>query len=187
MVRPPPLQPRSEMPRTLSEVLGRIREDPSFPAMAADWLSSAFGDRKSYSGFLARSPRRGSASCGSRSWCRYTIRRWVRRRRIAGRCSCTRCRVAPATVNHSSSVLPGGPGGVRLIRAASVLLRSRSRCRAVRRASPKPRYLEFGRWSRSERAVVLGRTSGRRGVDRRSRRNVRPAELPATGSPSYQG
>ena len=42
------------MPRTLSEVLGRIRENPSFPAMAADWLSSAFGDRKSYSGFLAR-------------------------------------------------------------------------------------------------------------------------------------
>ena len=54
MVRPPPPRPRPETPRTLSEVLGRIREDPSFPAMAADWLSSAFGDRKSYSGFLAR-------------------------------------------------------------------------------------------------------------------------------------
>jgi hypothetical protein len=54
MVRSPPLRPRPETPRTLSEVLGRIREDPSFPAMAADWLSLAFGDRKSYSGFLAR-------------------------------------------------------------------------------------------------------------------------------------
>jgi hypothetical protein len=49
-----PPRPRPEAPRTLPEVLGRIREDPSFPAMAADWLSSAFGDRKSYSGFLAR-------------------------------------------------------------------------------------------------------------------------------------
>ena len=54
MVRPPPLRPQPETPRTLSEVLGLIREDPLFPAMAADWLSSAFGDRKSYSGFLAR-------------------------------------------------------------------------------------------------------------------------------------
>jgi hypothetical protein len=49
---PPPQRP--EAPRTLPEVLGRIREDPSFPALAADWLSSALGDRKSYSGFKAR-------------------------------------------------------------------------------------------------------------------------------------
>jgi hypothetical protein len=35
-------------------VLGRIREDPSFPSLAADWLSSALQDRKSYSGFKAR-------------------------------------------------------------------------------------------------------------------------------------
>jgi hypothetical protein len=35
-------------------VLGRIREDPSFPSLAADWLSSALEDRKSYSGFKAR-------------------------------------------------------------------------------------------------------------------------------------
>lgn len=49
-----PPQPRPEAPRTLPEILDRIREDPSFPALAADWLSEALGDRKSYSGFLRR-------------------------------------------------------------------------------------------------------------------------------------
>ncbi|HMB04097.1 MAG TPA: hypothetical protein VKP69_10220 [Isosphaeraceae bacterium] len=49
---PPPRRPAA--PRTLPELLGRIREDPSFPSLAADWLSSAFQDRKSYSGFKAR-------------------------------------------------------------------------------------------------------------------------------------
>ena len=49
-----PPRPRPEAPRTLPEVLGRIREDPSFPALAADWLASALQDRKSYSGFKAR-------------------------------------------------------------------------------------------------------------------------------------
>jgi hypothetical protein len=49
---PPPRRP--EAPRTLPEVLGRIREDPAFPALAADWLASALQDRKSYSGFKAR-------------------------------------------------------------------------------------------------------------------------------------
>src|SRR5512135_2514457 len=49
---PPPQRPAA--PRTLPEVLGRIREDPSFPALAADWLASALQDRKSYSGFKAR-------------------------------------------------------------------------------------------------------------------------------------
>jgi hypothetical protein len=49
---PPPRRP--EAPRTLPEVLGRIREDPSFPALAADWLASSLQDRKSYSGFKAR-------------------------------------------------------------------------------------------------------------------------------------
>src|SRR5512135_405161 len=49
---PPPRRP--EAPKTLPEVLGRIREDPSFPSLAADWLSSALQDRKSYSGFKAR-------------------------------------------------------------------------------------------------------------------------------------
>ena len=49
---PPPQRP--EAPRTLPEVLGRIREDPSFPSLAADWLASSFQDRKSYSGFKAR-------------------------------------------------------------------------------------------------------------------------------------
>ena len=36
------------------KVLGRIREDPSFPALAADWLCHMFGDQKSYSGHKAR-------------------------------------------------------------------------------------------------------------------------------------
>ncbi|HMB05845.1 MAG TPA: hypothetical protein VKP69_19175 [Isosphaeraceae bacterium] len=49
---PPPRRP--EAPRTPPEVLGRIREDPSFPALAADWLASVLQDRKSYSGFKAR-------------------------------------------------------------------------------------------------------------------------------------
>ncbi|HMB04250.1 MAG TPA: hypothetical protein VKP69_10995 [Isosphaeraceae bacterium] len=49
-----PPRPRPAAPRTLPEVLGRIREDPSFPSLAADWLSSAFQDRKSYIGFKAR-------------------------------------------------------------------------------------------------------------------------------------
>jgi hypothetical protein len=49
-----PPRSRPETPRTLPEVLSRIREDPSFPALAADWLASALGDRKSYSGFKAR-------------------------------------------------------------------------------------------------------------------------------------
>jgi hypothetical protein len=49
-----PPRPRPEAPKTLPEVLGRIREDPSFPSLAADWLASALQDRKSYSGFKAR-------------------------------------------------------------------------------------------------------------------------------------
>jgi hypothetical protein len=49
---PPPRRPAA--PRTLPEVLTRIREDPSFPALAADWLAKSFGDPKSYCGFKAR-------------------------------------------------------------------------------------------------------------------------------------
>jgi hypothetical protein len=49
-----PPRPKPEVPRTLPEVLTHIREDPSFPALAADWLASALQDRKSYSGFKAR-------------------------------------------------------------------------------------------------------------------------------------
>jgi hypothetical protein len=49
-----PPRPKPEAPKTLPEVLGRIREDPSFPSLAADWLASALQDRKSYSGFKAR-------------------------------------------------------------------------------------------------------------------------------------
>jgi hypothetical protein len=85
-----PLRPRPEAPRMLPEVLTRIREDPSFPALAADWLASALGDRKSYSGFKARW-RRGAGSCRCRGWCRRTSRRRALVRRTAGPCSCTRC------------------------------------------------------------------------------------------------
>jgi hypothetical protein len=49
-----PPRPRPVAPRTLPEVLGRIREDPSYPSLAADWLASALQDRKSYGGFKAR-------------------------------------------------------------------------------------------------------------------------------------
>jgi hypothetical protein len=49
-----PPRPRPETPRTLPELLGRIREDPSFPSLAADWLCRTLGDQKSYSGFKAR-------------------------------------------------------------------------------------------------------------------------------------
>jgi hypothetical protein len=41
-------------PRTLPELLGRIREDPSFPSLAAAGLAAALDDHKSYSGFKAR-------------------------------------------------------------------------------------------------------------------------------------
>ena len=43
-----------EAPKTLPELLGRIREDPSYPALAASGLAAAFNDPKSYNGFLAR-------------------------------------------------------------------------------------------------------------------------------------
>jgi hypothetical protein len=49
-----PPRPRPEAPQTLPEVLGQIREDPSFPALAADWLCTVLNDRKSYSGFKSR-------------------------------------------------------------------------------------------------------------------------------------
>jgi hypothetical protein len=49
-----PPRPRPETPRTLPELLSHIREDPAFPALAADWLAKTFGDQKSYSGFKAR-------------------------------------------------------------------------------------------------------------------------------------
>ena len=38
----------------LPELLGRIREDPSYPALAASELARVLGDAKSYSGYLAR-------------------------------------------------------------------------------------------------------------------------------------
>jgi hypothetical protein len=49
-----PPKPRPEIPQTLPELLSPIREDPAFPALAADWLAKTFGDQKSYSGFKAR-------------------------------------------------------------------------------------------------------------------------------------
>ena len=49
-----PLRPCREAPRTLPELLGRIREDPSYPALAASGLAAALQDQKSYSGYLRR-------------------------------------------------------------------------------------------------------------------------------------
>jgi hypothetical protein len=48
-----PPAPRPIPPKTLPELLSRIREDPSFPGLAASWLARDL-DTKSYSGFLAR-------------------------------------------------------------------------------------------------------------------------------------
>jgi Helix-turn-helix domain len=47
-------RPRPEVPKTLPELLGRIREDPSYPALAASGLAAALQDPKSYSGYLRR-------------------------------------------------------------------------------------------------------------------------------------
>jgi Helix-turn-helix domain len=49
-----PLRPRPETPQTLPELLGRIRQDPSYPALAASGLAAALQDQKSYSGYLRR-------------------------------------------------------------------------------------------------------------------------------------
>jgi hypothetical protein len=49
-----PPRPRPEAPTTLPELLGRIREDPSYPPLAAAGLAAALQDQKSYSGYLRR-------------------------------------------------------------------------------------------------------------------------------------
>ncbi|MGO9599168.1 MAG: helix-turn-helix domain-containing protein [Isosphaeraceae bacterium] len=49
-----PLQPQPEAPKTLPELLGRIRQDPSYPALAASGLAAALQDQKSYAGYLRR-------------------------------------------------------------------------------------------------------------------------------------
>jgi Helix-turn-helix domain len=49
-----PPRPRPEIPQTLPELLGRIRESPDYPAAAAQALCQALGDAKSYAGFKAR-------------------------------------------------------------------------------------------------------------------------------------
>ena len=49
-----PLRPHLEAPQTLPELLGRIREDPSYPALAASGLAAALQDQKSYAGYLRR-------------------------------------------------------------------------------------------------------------------------------------
>ena len=57
-----PLRLRLEAPKTLPELLGRIREDPSYPALAASGLAAALQDQKSYSGYFAAARRRGVGS-----------------------------------------------------------------------------------------------------------------------------
>jgi hypothetical protein len=47
-------RPRPQAPKSLPELLGRIREDPSYPALAASGLAAALQDPKSYSGYLRR-------------------------------------------------------------------------------------------------------------------------------------
>jgi hypothetical protein len=38
----------------MPELLGRIREDPSYPVLAASGLAAGLRDQKSYSGYLRR-------------------------------------------------------------------------------------------------------------------------------------
>ena len=57
-----PPRPQPEAPKTLPELLGRIREDPSYPALAASGLAAALQDQKSYRGTQAAVRRRGGAS-----------------------------------------------------------------------------------------------------------------------------
>jgi hypothetical protein len=52
--KPTPPRPKSEAPTTLPGILARIREDPSYPGLAAAWLARDLGDTKSCNGFLAR-------------------------------------------------------------------------------------------------------------------------------------
>jgi hypothetical protein len=49
---PPPRRP--EAPRSVRETLERIREDPSYPALAASGLCRLWSDQKSFSGFKSR-------------------------------------------------------------------------------------------------------------------------------------
>ena len=49
-----PPRPQPEAPKTLPELLGRIRENPSYPALAASGLAAALQDQKSYAGYLRR-------------------------------------------------------------------------------------------------------------------------------------
>jgi hypothetical protein len=49
---PPPRRP--EAPRSVRETLERIREDPSYPALAASGLASLWSDQRSFAGYLAR-------------------------------------------------------------------------------------------------------------------------------------
>jgi hypothetical protein len=49
-----PPRPAPQSPQSLPELLSRVREDASFPALAADWLTKALEDFRSYNGFKAR-------------------------------------------------------------------------------------------------------------------------------------
>jgi hypothetical protein len=49
---PPPRRP--EAPRSVRETIARIREDPSYPALAASGLAALWSDQRSYAGFKAR-------------------------------------------------------------------------------------------------------------------------------------
>ena len=57
-----PLRPHLEVPKTLPELLGRIREDPSYPALAASGLAAAFKTKNPIRGTCAAVRRRGGAS-----------------------------------------------------------------------------------------------------------------------------
>jgi hypothetical protein len=85
---PAPPMARPGLSQSLPEVLRRIREDPTFPAMAASGLARELGDEKSYSGFLARCTEAwGGARYRPRDWSLRSNRRAGPRRNGRGRCS----------------------------------------------------------------------------------------------------
>ena len=87
-----PLPLRPEAPKTLPELLGRIREDPSYPALAASGLAAALQDQKILFGSTcAAVRRRGGASWSPTGSWWPTSRRRGRRLGTPGRSSWLWC------------------------------------------------------------------------------------------------
>ena len=86
-----PPRPRPEAPKTLPELLGRIREDPSYPALAACELARASAMPRVIPATWPAVPRRGGGRYPPRGWWKRMSRRRGRRPGTAGRSSWSRC------------------------------------------------------------------------------------------------